>query len=378
MCTICGSAQKLCFIICEQIGTEDSQYFLSFTMNRTIRIGVTGSIGMGKSAVAKHFAALGFPIFDADACVHKLYSGPGPAVELVSKIFPSVLKDGGICRNELSSLIKNDNSNSILKQLESIIHPLVLEEREKFFREATKSNHLCVVYDIPLLFEGKRSVEEAKQSVGVDYVVVVSAHEAVQEQRVLQRDNMTADKFRLILGKQMRDEEKRSLADYVVYTDRHRHGDPDSCDNGAVFAGTGVVGFTAAKAQVARVVEDILSRHPDLWQSWIASRRLEAGVIAPTAGGETTAGVTNSVYSSSYSSGIDTVVFDLDDTLLDFSRTISGATGALLRHMDAHMPGTYAVLMDKLNRCSAGFQASTDPQTLEAVLNSTLKPISEK
>lgn len=317
---------------------------------------------MGKSAVAKHFAAYGFPVFDADACVHKLYARPGPAVDAVASIYPTAFKNGAICRKELSVLIQKDQSNSVLRQLENIMHPLVLEEREHFYRAACRHNHFCVVYDIPLLFEGKSSAEEAKRNVRADYVVVATAHENIQRRRVLERANMTEDKFHHICGRQLGDAEKRAWADYVVYTDRYSRsaGEKEEVEIEAV-------GFTAAKAQVAAVVEDIVCRHPELWEQWRTRSVVTALDESP---GSTAVGDAR----GDGGGVVDTVVFDLDDTLLSFSPIIRRASVALLQHMQTQMPRTYAGLLERQH--AAG--AADAEVSLESTLNVTLKTISER
>lgn len=172
-----------------------------------IVVGLTGSVGMGKSTSAGLFREAGVPVFDADAAVHDLYRGE--AVPLVEAAFPGVTRDGAIDRIVLASRVLNDAD--ALKALEAIVHPLVLARRQVFLDRAKADGAQIVVLDIPLLFEtgGEASV---------DRVVVVSAPEAVQKARVLARPGMTEAKFSAIKAKQLDDAEKRRRADYVIDT----------------------------------------------------------------------------------------------------------------------------------------------------------------
>ena len=173
-------------------------------------IGLTGSIGMGKTTTAQMFADEGCPVFDADAAVHKLYARGGRAVPLLRAVFPDVISDGAVNRKRLSEHMREDKLN--LKVLESFIHPWVRDMRAEFLKEAKASGAKAVVFDIPLLFEtgGDKSV---------DAVVVVTASAEVQRQRVMAREGMAEALFEMILAKQMPDAEKRQRADYIVETD---------------------------------------------------------------------------------------------------------------------------------------------------------------
>jgi dephospho-CoA kinase len=170
-------------------------------------IGLTGSIGMGKSETAKLFAAEGIPVFDADAAIHRLYAPGSPAVTAIDREFPGVLKDGGIDRAALSRLVVNDAA--ALARLEALLHPLVAAERDGFL--AANKTSPIVLFDIPLLLE---------TGTPVDAVVVASAPDHVQHARVLARPGMTQDKFERLLARQMSDAEKRAQAHYVVITDK--------------------------------------------------------------------------------------------------------------------------------------------------------------
>jgi dephospho-CoA kinase len=168
-------------------------------------IGLTGGIGMGKSAAAKHFAARGIPTFNADACVHALYEGA--AVAAIEAEFPGVVRGGKIDRKLLSERIAG--SPARIKMLEAIVHPMVVEAEIVFLREEEKKGAKLAVLEIPLLFE-----TDAHER--VDVSIVVSAPERVQRKRVLSRPGMTVDKLEHLLARQLPDAKKRALADYVV------------------------------------------------------------------------------------------------------------------------------------------------------------------
>jgi dephospho-CoA kinase len=174
-----------------------------------IIIGLTGSIGMGKSTVAAMFAEEGAPCFDSDAAVHALYASGGRAVAAVEAAFPGVTKDGAIDRVALSARVVGDAK--AIKQLETIVHPLVRQAQAEFLRASRDMGARYVVLDIPLLFEsGGVNL--------VDKVVVVSAPADLQRARVLARPEMSEEKFEAILARQMPDAEKRARADFVIDT----------------------------------------------------------------------------------------------------------------------------------------------------------------
>lgn len=173
------------------------------------KIGLTGSIGMGKTTVAKMFAARGIPVFDADAAVHQLYAKGGAAVEPVGAAFPGTVKDGAVDRAALSAQVVGKPAE--IRKLESIVHPLVGRLREDFLREAEASGAPMAVLEIQMLLEGS----SAKQ---LDVIVVVSAPEAMQRERALARPGMTEEKLAGILSNQMPDAEKRARADVVIDT----------------------------------------------------------------------------------------------------------------------------------------------------------------
>lgn len=168
-------------------------------------IGLTGGIGMGKSAAATHFAQRGVPVFNADACVHGLYEGE--AVEAIESAFPGVTRGGKVDRQLLSARVAG--SPERLRQLEEIVHPLVVAAEIEFLREQENNGADMAVLEIPLLFETDAHSR-------VDVTVVLSAPEAVQRDRVLARPGMTIDKLEHLLARQLPDAEKRDLADYVV------------------------------------------------------------------------------------------------------------------------------------------------------------------
>jgi dephospho-CoA kinase len=170
-----------------------------------IILGLTGSIGMGKSTTARLFAEEGVPVHDADAAVHALYEGE--AVPLVEAAFPGTTEDGKVDRVRLGQAVVGNSE--AMKRLEAVVHPLVARARDRFLAEARKAAAPVVVLDIPLLFEtgGDKLV---------DAVVVVSAAPDIQRQRVMERPGMTAEKFEALLAKQMPDAEKRRRADYIV------------------------------------------------------------------------------------------------------------------------------------------------------------------
>lgn len=172
-------------------------------------IGLTGSIAMGKSETAKMFASLGVPVFDSDAEVHRLYGKGGEAVPAIARIVPQAVVDGAIDRGALSRAIQSEPS--LLKAIESTVHPLVRLAQERFLKECSARNHCLAALDIPLLFESGRDGD-------VDRVVVVSAPAEIQRARALARPGMTPEKLEVILARQMPDAEKRRRAHYVVDT----------------------------------------------------------------------------------------------------------------------------------------------------------------
>ncbi len=172
-------------------------------------LGLTGSIGMGKSTVGKMFEKLGIPVYNVDARIHDLYEPGGIAVEPVREVFPEAVIDGRVVRPVLSKLVVGNDE--AIKKLESIVHPLVGLDRQDFISQAEQDGKSMIVLDIPLIFEtgGEKNF---------DTIIVVSAPADLQRERVLARDDMTAEKFEAILARQVSDGEKRQKADHVIHT----------------------------------------------------------------------------------------------------------------------------------------------------------------
>ena len=172
-------------------------------------LGLTGSIAMGKTTVSNMFRNLGVPVWCADNAVEKLYQKDGAATKMISKEYPDVITENGVDKKKLRNLIHKDNS--ILKNIEAIVHPLLQNSKIKFLK-TNKHSHL-VVYDIPLLFE--KGLEK-----DFDAVLVVTASTLTQRNRVLSRKNITDKDFQLIKRNQLGEEEKIKKADFVINTDR--------------------------------------------------------------------------------------------------------------------------------------------------------------
>ena len=189
-----------------------------------IRIGLTGSIGMGKSTTAAMFREAGLPVYDADAAVADLYLKGGSAVAPLEAAFPGVTRDGAVDREALRQRVLGDDA--AMAKLNSIVHPLLGQDRIAFFTKATASGADMVVLDIPLLFE-------TGGEINMDAVVVVSAPEDQQRKRVLAREGMTPERLEAILARQLPDAEKRARAHFMV-------------DTG--------LGLDAARAQVADII----------------------------------------------------------------------------------------------------------------------------
>ena len=173
----------------------------------TFKLGLTGSIGMGKSTTAQMFVDEGCALWDADAAVHRLYARNGAAVVAIQNALPDAVIDGQVDRDVLRELIASDPS--VLKKLEDIVHPLVRADRASFAEAADAD---VLVLDIPLLFETSAEAE-------MDAIVCVSVSPEIQEERVLARGTMTRDQFIAIRDKQMPDAEKRAKSDFVITTE---------------------------------------------------------------------------------------------------------------------------------------------------------------
>jgi dephospho-CoA kinase len=208
-----------------------------------ILIGLTGSIGMGKSETARMFRQEGIPVYDADAAVHALMRRGGAAVAPVEAAFPGVVKDGAIDRPSLGKRVFGKPEE--LRKLERIIHPLVGRAQRRFLQQAQRRAEPMVVLDIPLLFEtgGDRYV---------DYSVVVSAPARLQRQRVLARPGMTEERLAQVLAQQVPDAEKRKRADFIV---------PSG------------LGKAVARQAVRRIIRTLKGRSGGVWPERIMKRR---------------------------------------------------------------------------------------------------------
>lgn len=195
-----------------------------------IKIGLTGSIGMGKTCTAALFQELGVPVYDADAEVHRLYAKGGAAVALISSLFPSAVVDGAVDRDILARLVLGDKA--ALERLEKTVHPLLAQRQQERLAALEAQSIEMVVLDIPLLFETQKESR-------VDVVVVVSAPPQLQRERVLLRPGMNEAKFEAILARQIPDSIKREKADYIVLTDQ---------------------GVEDARAQVQKIITDLRTR----------------------------------------------------------------------------------------------------------------------
>ncbi len=195
-----------------------------------IVIGLTGSIGMGKSTTAKMFVESGVPVHDSDEAVHRIYASE--ASSLIETAFPGMVKNGVVDRTELSSYVLNNDE--ALQKLKDIVHPLVLTDANIFLKRCRAAGVPIALLDIPLLFETDGCSR-------VDQVVVVTAPANVQRERVLARIGMTKQKFEALLAKQIPDAEKRKIADYIVDTDQ---------------------GLESARAAVQAIVTDLAMRKP--------------------------------------------------------------------------------------------------------------------
>lgn len=179
-------------------------------------LGLTGSIGMGKTVAAGHFRRLGVPVHDSDAAVHKLLGPGGGAVDAIEAAFPDTVRDGRVDRKVMASRVFGDDA--ALQRLEAIVHPLVRQQTRRFLAQQARRGAALVVLDVPLLFE----TDSERRC---DAVVCVSAPAFVQRARVMRRPGMTAERFEAILARQIPDAEKRRRADFVIRTGLGRgHG----------------------------------------------------------------------------------------------------------------------------------------------------------
>jgi dephospho-CoA kinase len=178
---------------------------------RPLSIGLTGSIGMGKSETARMFAKLGVPVYDADAAVHRLYDVGGAAVPLIEAGFPGTTRDGRVDRAELGKRVTGNHDET--ERLQKIVYPLMAGERKQFIADATAAGAELMLFDIPRLFE-------TGGEANMDAVVVVTAPAHIQRERVLGRPGMTEELFQFLHARQTPDEEKRAKAHFVVVTDQ--------------------------------------------------------------------------------------------------------------------------------------------------------------
>jgi dephospho-CoA kinase len=227
-----------------------TSFYKQKAMSTIVEIGITGSIGMGKSSISSQLQKLGFFVFDADKEVHKVYANGGRAVPLMQQICPECVVNGCVDRSILSAkIIENP---TLLKAIEEVVHPLVHEAKHLFYHDAVCSGHFAVFYDIPLLFENRSKHR-------LDHIIVVTASGETQRKRVMQRPGMTADRFQTILAKQVSDVEKRSMADFIISTD---------------FAG-----FTEARSQLARIIHRIIDANESTWIKWKERQESNAGEL---------------------------------------------------------------------------------------------------
>lgn len=197
-----------------------------------IVLGLTGSIGMGKTTTAWLFSDAGVPVFDADQAVHRLYKNNSSIIEAIERRFPEAVKNRIVDRKVLARLVREHKD--ALKELEAIVHPAIIAARSKWLRQQEIEGHTMVVFDIPLL------LETAGQE-HVDFVIVVSAPKGIQRQRVLSRRHMTRSHFEHLLSRQMPDQEKRLHADFIIDTSK---------------------GLEDAKAQVQDIIRRLQSPNP--------------------------------------------------------------------------------------------------------------------
>ncbi len=270
-------------------------------------VGLTGSIGMGKSTASSWCRKAGIPVHDADACVHSLYGPGGAAVEPVGAAFPGVASEEGIDRAALSAAVAAAGREAALKTLEGIVHPLVTADREAFIAKAAAEGAWCVVLDIPLLFETMDAEARAKT---LDSLVVVSAPAEIQRARVLARPGMTEDKLAFILSRQVPDATKREAADYVIET--------------------GFESYAPARAQLAACFQALAVKHATPYAKWTMTPMMALppppapAPLPPT--------------STRAAARIRAVTMDLDDTCWPTFPPIASAGAALASDMAELLP----------------------------------------
>ena len=298
-------------------------------------VGLTGSIGMGKSTASAWCRRAGIPVHDADACVHALYGPGGAAVSPVASAFPGVVagEGGGIDRTALSAAVAAAGRDAALKTLEGIVHPLVTADREAFIARAAAEGAWCVVLDIPLLLETMNAEARAKL---LDALVVVSAPTDIQRARVLARPGMSEEKLSFILSKQVADADKRAAADNVIET--------------------GHASFAPARALLAACFQALATKHDGVHSRWAARATTQVGPAGS-------------------SSGIDagmplpprSVTLDLDDTCWPTLPPIMAASERLAADMAEFLPNSAAACQPStLNHLKAAVSAAVDKEPLLA------------
>jgi len=285
-----------------------------------LQIGLTGSIGMGKSTMDKQFRRLGFAVFDADEEVHNLYSIGGDAVDPIYALFPDAIENGAVSRKVLTEKILAESG--VLQRIESIVHPLVNLKRKEFVETANRRGDFLIVHDIPLLFE-------TQQSKNFDYVVVVTADKELQKKRVLARPGMTVEKFEAILKKQVPDEEKRKQSDFLISTDFDGHA--------------------AARAQVAKIVESVILAHPERWNQWKQRQSDPPGNLVCRF---VLCNYVNHflVTDSNVRKMFDMFLFDLDDTFVPVLGQLQAAQAALFEFMETNMPNSLLIVKTSMKQ----------------------------
>ena len=274
--------------------------------SRPVVVGLTGSIGMGKSTASAWMRKAGFRVHDADATVHKLYSPGGAAVQPVCMLIPGVeAADGGIDRAKLSAALRRGEAN--LKDLESIVHPLVAADRNSFLDDAARDGEWLVVLDVPLLLE---TTDQPTRSKLVDSLIVVSAPAAVQRERVLARAGMSDDKLQFIMSQQLPDTAKRAAADHVIDTG------PTS---------SGFHSFAPARASLAKTLMSLSHQHAAAYTSWRSSPA-PCSAAPPRSGLPRVRGVS----------------LDLDDTLFPTMPAIAAASKCCAAALEISLPRAHA------------------------------------
>ena len=300
---------------------------LASSAARPVVVGLTGSIGMGKSTASRYFAAAGFRVHDADAVVHSLYAAGGAAVGPVCAAFPGVeAAGGGNDRSKLSAAVATAGRDASLKTLESIVHPLVSADRDAFVARAAAEGEWLIVLDIPLLME---TMDGATRSTLLDALVVVSAPADVQRERVLSRPGMTSDKLDFILTKQVADADKRAAADYVIET--------------------GHESFAPARAQLARCLADLSTRHAARYATWRDQPVSSPKDVTPCKVAR-----------------VRGVSFDLDDTLFPTMPPIMAASQTLATAIEREMPNSFAAGAAERSALRGSMKAVSEEQPLLA------------